>query len=118
MKAKGIRRRVTRLSTTARSLGIEGKAVDDSTDWEGLWSNPKLQIPNPNHSQLPNPKAKSQGQIPRPKSQGPGRETLGWLGRLVGILELGSSLGLGSWEWLGFGIWSLGFDPSPPNPAP
>ena len=52
-------------------------------------SNPKLQIPNPNHSQIPTPKL------------------------LMGVsweLGFGHSLGFGSWEWLGFGAWSLGFD--------
>ena len=52
----------------------------------GITSNPKLQIPNPNHSQIPN----FQDQLPTPNFE-PGDWELGW-------------------EWLGFGIWSLGFD--------
>src|SRR5687767_5172397 len=28
----------------------------------------------------------------------------------VGTWDLGLDLGFGNWEWLGFGIWSLGFD--------
>src|SRR5687767_12980133 len=109
MKAKGIRRRVTRLRTTARSLGIEGKAVDDSTDWEGLWSNPKLQAPNPNHSQLPNPKAKSQGQIPRPNPKAQIPRARARDARMAGAFgwDFGAWKFFGSWELGVVGIWDL-----------
>ena len=50
-------------------------------------SDPKLQAPNPNHSQLPNPKGTPTFQIP-----------------------MNFPLGFGSWAWLELGIWSLGFD--------
>ena len=53
---------------------------------EWVTSNPKLQIPNPNHAQI---------QTFQDKSQSPVRAR---------------QLGVGRWEWLGFGIWSLGFD--------
>src|SRR5687767_6957571 len=70
-------------------------------------SNPKSQAPNPNHSQLPNPKAKSQIPNPNPKSQIPTPNSQVRSPLEVGGLELG--LGLGIWEWLGFGAWDLGF---------
>jgi hypothetical protein len=53
---------------------------------ESCISNPKLQIPNPNHSQIPNPKMtpKSNPQsLPKPALRG------------VGI---GVRLGFGTWE--------------------
>ena len=54
-------------------------------------SNPKLQIPSSNATaQTPNPKPRSD--------------------RWIGISSLGFRLGLGSWESLELGIWSLGFD--------
>ena len=63
-------------------------------------ANPKLQAPNPNHSQLPNPKT----EIPTPKSQ-----------RRISAHDLGLGswdfrLEFGIWEWLGFGAWDLGFE--------
>jgi hypothetical protein len=64
---------------------------------ENRQTNPKLQAPNPNHSQHPNPKTNSQ--LP--------------MGFGVGDLGLGTALGFGRWEWLGFGAWDLGFDAPP-----
>ena len=61
-----------------------------------LTSNPKLQIPSSNHSQLPNPKAKSQ----RSQSQ---IQNLGREGLVV--WELGFTFG--PWELGVVGIWSL-----------
>ncbi len=56
-----------------------------------LSQNPKLQAPNPNHSQLPNPKAKSQ--LPNPKSQtDPQRRR---------------TVGFGFWK-LAVWVWDLG----------
>src|SRR5688572_26511417 len=72
-------------------------------------ANPKLQDPSSNHSQTPNPKYNPKI-IPNRKSQIPNPNTP--TGEGVGVGSWDLRLGLGSWEWLGFGAWSLGFDTS------
>src|ERR1700741_955293 len=58
-----------------------------SSSQRGRLLNPKLQAPHPNHAQLPD----------------------------LNVLDGGSCafLELGTWEWLGCGAWSLGFDDLP-----
>src|SRR5687767_14701408 len=91
-----------------------------------LWaeSNPKLQIPNPNHSQRPTPKVNSQRPTPKATSQLPNSSRPA--PRNLSSLEIGGwdfELGFGAWEWLELGAWDLGFDPynismlfGPPSP--
>src|SRR5688500_16555262 len=73
-------------------------------DVAGGTPNPKLQIPNPNHSQPP-----TSNSLPTPnypiKSLFPNQLPI--------AREL--ALGVGGWEWLGFGAWSLGFDEYHPH---
>src|SRR5688572_7004933 len=68
-------------------------------------SNPKLQAPNPNHSQLPNPK---------PISNVAHAELCGWrVGNWFGFGSLIGSWPLGvDWD-LGFGAWDLTPDHQP-----
>ena len=72
-------------------------------------TNPKLQIPSSNHSQIPTPKVKSQ--LPRSNPAPTAAvHALAWTAWYeVEDWDVGISLGVGIWEWLGFGAWSLGF---------
>ena len=67
-------------------------------------SNPKIQIPSSNHSQIPTSNSNFQNANPQPLEFQPRR----FPDHPVGISRW--DLGFGSWEWLGFGAWSLGFD--------
>ncbi len=62
-----------------------------------MMTNPKLQIPNPNHDQIPNPKGNSQR--PNPKLE------LKFAATRIGIWELGGAFGI--WGLGVVGIWSL-----------
>src|SRR5688572_24224077 len=95
------------------AAGSRHRRAVQGAGFGGLGSNPKLQIPNPNHSQLPRPKELPSSKIPTKRPSHPSVSRPGPWDLGLGIWPWDLALGFGSWEWLGFGAWSLGFDRSP-----
>src|SRR5687768_5382335 len=78
-------------------------AVGSITIPEGRHTAAEVRIPTSDKSQAPSSKSQP---LPTAKSQR-GSQRVDRAGLGVGGWKL--SLGFGTWEWLGFGIWSLGF---------
>ena len=90
-------------SAIPASNGLRGSTPSLLSGITNSSSNPKLQIPSSNHSQIP--RSQRNCQLPNPNPKSPDRPD--WTSLEVGSWGLSWDLGVGSGWSLGFGAWDL-----------